>query len=232
MARVIFGQGVTRMAGSIGGTTFSRNRFGAYAKNKALPVNPDTPLQQVIKTLMQNLTALWISLLTPVQRFAWAEYGSRVAVTDRFGETVFLTGINHYVRSNLPRMQAGLARIDDGPTDYALPATDPTISLIPTASDDGLSLTFDATMDWANETGAALILWGGKPRSISRIFFNGPYRLAGDVLGDDAIPPTSPEALTSAYVLTEGQLIKVQCRIVRADGRISDPFRVSGLVIA
>jgi len=222
MALIQMGIGVDYISGSIGGTTFSRNRFGRYARSKSMPVNPATPLQEVIRNLMSNLTALWISILTPAQRTAWNAYGAAVAMQNRLGATIHLTGFNHYVRSNVARMQAGLDRVD----------TDPSIVVTATGSDDGLSIAFDDTMEWLDEDGAALLIYGGPSRSPTKLFFDGPYRLVGAILGDSGTPPTTPDAQTSVYVLTEADLVTCRFRIARADGRLSVPFRVESTIAA
>lgn len=230
MAKIRYGFGVERVSGNIDGTVHAFNRFGNYIRRLAAPVNPNTPLQAAIKQFMTFLTALWVQSLTAAQREAWNDYGAAVAMTDRFGDTIFLPGMNHFVRSNIPRLQAGLIVVFDGPTDYALPVIDPSVVITATASDDTLSVAFDNTLAWALETGGALILWGGKPRASSINFFAGPYRFAGKVEGDDTTPPTSPAAIVSNYVLTAAQLITSQMRICLADGRISEPFRVSSVI--
>ena len=199
MALIRTGGLVEHISGSIGGITYSHNRFGPYARQRSMPVNPATARQEVVRNLMKNLTSIWISTLLDIERKQWDAYAAAVVMQNNIGANVYLTGFNHYVRSNIARMQAGLARVDVGPSAYALPATDPLISIALTASDDGISVGFDVTLPWADETGGALLCFGGPSRSVTKEFFAGPYRFMGMVEGDDAVPPTTPAALTSAY---------------------------------
>jgi hypothetical protein len=220
---------VDQASGSMGGITGSRNRFGVYLRQKAMPVNPNTSRQQAVRTIFAAVTSAWFNILTAPQRAAWDAYGAGVAMRDALGETIYLTGLNHYVRSNVPRLQSGLARVDEGPTDFTLPGADPALAVTATHSNQHLSIAFNNSLAWAVEAGGALLVFGGRPVMASINFNKGPYRLCGHVAGATPTPPTSPATLTSVYEFAVGQRIQVQCRISRADGRLTEPFRVLGV---
>jgi len=124
MALVKFGGGITQMSGSVGGTTFARNRYGNYARAKTKPVNPNTAAQAAIRSALSELTVLWSQTLSAAQRTAWNLYGASVAMKNRLGETTYLTGFNHYIRSNVMRNRVGLGVVNDGPVIFELPAAD------------------------------------------------------------------------------------------------------------
>ena len=124
MALVKFGGCVIQMSGSIAGNTFARNRYGNYVRARTKPVNPNSALQQQVRNAMADLTTRWSSVLTAVQRTAWNLYASNTPMTNRLGETVNLTGFNHYIRSNSLLLRCALSLVGAGPSTFELPAQD------------------------------------------------------------------------------------------------------------
>jgi hypothetical protein len=226
------GEVVGQASGSLRSSTYSHNRYGAYIRNRAVPVNPQSARQSTVRTLMQTLTALWGSTLTAEQRAQWATYGANVAMINRLGETIHLTGLNHYLRSNVPRLVAGLDRVDDGPVVYALPETDETVTFSYTADDQKVSVAYDDTMGWADIDGAALLVYSGIPVNPTRNFFNGPFRFADSVDGDSVSPPSTPTEVDSPFTIQAAQRVYSQARITLADGRLSSFFRLGAAAVA
>lgn len=224
--------GAQSASGSLGGITASHNRGGMYLKGRKVPTNPRTARQDEVRLLMANLMVLWSSTLTQAQRDAWNLYGSTVQVQDRLGNLIHLTGVNHFVRSNLCILQAGGTRVDAGPTTMSLPATDPAFAVSISAATQDFSVIFTDTDDIWDVAANLLILYGGSPQSEGVDFFNGPWRYAGVFEGDDITPPTSPQTIATPFVATEGQKIWTYARIALADGRITNPFRCEMLVAA
>ena len=127
---------LTTMSGSLGGITAARNKGGQYLRARVVPVDPGSPAQTTLRTIFASLNVAWQTVLTQVQRDAWITYAANVTVVNRIGETVNLTGQNMYVRSNTPRVQAGFARVDAGPTSFNLGEfTDVTIGIVGGTSD-------------------------------------------------------------------------------------------------
>ncbi len=230
MAIVKYGAGVIDMRGSIGGTTYSRNRAGAIARARTKPINPSTEFQQIVRNILQSVVNAWSEVLTAAQRTAWNDYATAVPWLNALGEAMLLTGYNMYCRSNIARIQAGLARVDDGPTTLLLPEGDAAFAITVSEATQLVSITFDDTALWVDEDDAAMIIKTGRPQNPSRNFYKSPWRYAGNILGDGITPETSPATVTSAFQVTEDQKVWAEARIVRADGRMSVPFRGSVLV--
>ena len=225
MALVKFGGGVVQMSGSIAGDTFARNRYGNYVRARTKPTNPNTARQVAVRSAMAFLTDRWAQTLTIVQRTAWNLYGSSVTMKNRLGENTFLTGFNHYIRSNMIRKQTTSTLIDDGPVIFELPAKDPTFAITASEATQDISYTFDVAMDWATEDGAFMFLFSGQPQNAQRNFFGGPWRITARLVGVDPGPLVSPTDAESEYAIAELQHIWCYGRISRADGRLSEPFR-------
>lgn len=226
--KFLAGGGVAVASGSIGGTTFSRNRYGAYTRTRAIPVNPASTYQVAVRGYVALLTSAWLNQLTAAQRASWDTYGENVAMQDKLGQTIFLTGLNHYVRSNVPRLQAGLPRVDDGPIVYNLgDLTTPVLAW--TAADDKVNVSFTEADDWVGEDDAGMLVYGSRSVAASRNFFAGPYRFADSIDGDSTTPPTTPVAMDNPFPVETGTKLFGYVRVTRADGRLSSLFRSGGL---
>lgn len=232
MALIKLGGGVADIRGSIGGTVYSRNRYGAYARNRTIPVDPSSTAQQKIRSVMGSVKASWFETLTVAQRAAWEVYAANVAMTNRIGETMHLTGWNHFSRSASALLYNDMDIVAAGPTEFSLAEQDATLAIVVSEAAQTIAVTFDDTEDWCDEDGAALLIYASKPQSPTINFFKGPYLTAGKIEGDSVAPPTTGDTVAVPFACVEGQRIFVQCRIVRADGRLSEPFRTNVLVVA
>ncbi len=127
MATVQFSSLVTDVVGSIGGTTFSRNRSGPTAKSKIVGKKSTTAGQQI---QLQNNNALrqqWAAL-TLTQKQVWNEYATINTKTNRYGRTKTLTGFNWFISVNNAYYYVhGIYTVV--PPAFAYPAFLPTFSL-------------------------------------------------------------------------------------------------------
>jgi hypothetical protein len=195
-----------------------------YARSRVTPTDPKSTRQQLIRALFGAAASYWSNTLTTDQRDAWSLYGSNTAMTNRLGETIYLSGQQHFIRANTPRMQAGINILAAAPTNFDLGTfTTPTIS----SADDSeaVQVAYNNGDAWANDTGGYLLLFGGKPQNASVNFFKGPWRYMGKESGA-AVPPTSPVEGTSGYALTAGQRLWVMVRCIQVDGRLSGPVLI------
>lgn len=224
MALVRFGAGIVAMSGSIAGDVHARNRSGNYVRARTKPINPNTARQVEVRSAVTLLAARWASTLTAIQRTAWGLYADSVAMKNKLGETIFLSGFNHYIRSNVILVQTGNTIIDDGPTIFELPEKDPTMSITATEAGQTIAVAFDDTLPWANETGAFLFTFQGSPQNAQRNFFIGPWRQMNQIVGDDATPPVTPSVQPAVFAVAEGQHQWIYARIARKDGRLSERF--------
>lgn len=221
----------TQASGSIGGLTYSHNRGGMYTRARSIPTNPSSGFQAVIRGFVAALTSAWNDTLSAAQRAAWDVYAENVLMSDRLGESRNIGGLGHYVRSNVPRLQAGLARVDDGPTTFNLGEfTNPTIDEVDATADE-IDVGFTEADDWVGETGAALLVLCSRPQNPGINYFTGPYRFADSVDGDATTPPTTPDSIGLPFPVEAGQKIFAQFRVTRADGRLSLPFRLGDVAV-
>ena len=215
---------LTQASGSVGGVTASRNRGGQYFRARAVPVNPGTPQQSAIRGFVTALSNDWINTLTQADRDLWNVYAANVTLVGPLGDPINVSGLNMYVRSNVPRLQAAEPRVDQGPDIFDIgDYTNPSFALDEPA--DEVDVTFTDTDDWANEDDAAMLIYASRPQNPTINFFKGPYRFAGAIQGDSITPPTSPAAIALPFPVAVGQRIFLRANVSRADGRLSAPFR-------
>ena len=164
-------------SGSQGMTTASRNRFGQYNRQRAMPTQPRTGAQQAVRANLTAVSKAWAGL-TDAQRMAWDTYGTAHTHTDSLGQAVSLTGHQSYVGVNGLNLAAG-AGIQTAPPDGS-PTEAPTLtaSAITAA---GLSITVDAAVPAT----ARIVAFASPPMSPGRSF-NGDFRKINAVVGSAA----------------------------------------------
>lgn len=211
----------SQASGSIAGITYSHNRGGMYTRARVTPTDPSSGRQQTVRAAMGVLAPYWGETLTQAQRDAWDLYGDNVPWLNPLGQTIYLTGQQHFLRCNIPHVQLGAAPEPDAPTIFDLGTfTAPTIHEAKAVNT--ISIAFDNTDAWANTAGAYLAIYAGKAVGPGRTFYRGPWRLAG-AIGGDPTPPSSPAIYDCQWPYSIDNICWAQCRIRQADGRLSLP---------
>ncbi len=211
----------SQASGSIAGITYSHNRGGMYTRARVTPTDPSTERQQAMRTAMATLAAYWGNTLTPAQRAGWNLYGANVPWLNPLGQTIFLTGQQHFNRVNTVRLQILVAIIDDAPVIFDLGTfTAPTLDVAHTVPN--VEIGFNNADAWANAVGGYMVTYAGKGQGLGRGFYRGPWRQGGAVVGDP-VPPVSPATLTVNNVWPLGSQVWVQIRVLQIDGRMSLP---------
>ncbi len=211
---------VSEIRGSIGGSTFSRNAAGQYIRQRSNPVNPNTDRQQAVRTLLGAVAQRWSSVLDAAQRTAWDTYAAAVVMTNGLGDPVYLSGFQHYVRSNTARVLGTALPVDDGPTVLTLPPADQTLDITANTVAQ-LNVTWTGTPFWAAQDDGVLLISQSKPVGLGRTFVGPPFRFTDSILGNSVAPITSPQTTTTAWPLIEGQRMIGRARIGLDDGRLS-----------
>lgn len=223
-----------KLSGKIGAIVASHNRGGPYFRLATVPTNPNTPFQQAVRTAVAALTSAWQDSLTQAQRDAWQVYADNVTVVNRIGESVNISGIAHFVRSNVARLQNDLVSILVAPIIFNLGQFAKGDANAAAQAGQTVDIIFGATFPidpWINEAGSFMLAYVSPPQNSGIKFYKGPYRLAGNVQGDPA-PPSSPLVVTAPFAINEGQRVFVRTVVVYADGRATTPIFTNALVAA
>lgn len=213
----------TQASGSIGGITYSHNIGGMYARARATPKNPNSTFQQTVRAAIAQLTSFWLTGLNDAQRTGWATYASNVVVLDRLGESRYITGLNHFVRSNVPRIQADVGIVGTAPTVYNLgDVTQPTATI--QTGGATLELAFNSGDEWTGEVGSVMLISLSNQQNPTKMFFKGPYRYVTSIAGAVSPAPTSPAVVTCRETVAADNKVFLMVRVSRVDGRLSLPF--------
>lgn len=162
---------VAMASGSVGGTVFSRNRSGAYTRNRTMPVDPGTNSQNLQRGRFSCAVLAWRAL-TEAQRQAFNAKALVTDFTNRIGESIHPSGMNLFMRSAVLLSQAGLAGI-------TVPAVDPILGDFCTFTSfdpvNGLEMNSNAT-EWP--AAAVLLVQYAIDLSNSTNYYKGPYPLS------------------------------------------------------
>lgn len=109
------------ISGSIGGTTYSRARGGAYARNRSVPINPKTALQEANRDLFSSISTQWGTLTGP-QIDAWNVSAHAYPQLNRLGETYYPSGRQFFMMCNRNLSLISQPVQVDAPPPDALPA--------------------------------------------------------------------------------------------------------------
>ncbi len=115
MSLALYGQGVTDVRGSVSGTTMSRSRWGSTHRAKTSPIQPKSHKQGLRRSLLGFLSQYWGAQLTPSERNQWNSYALTYPQTNVFGQTVYLTGHQLFVRLNFNLLTIGASTINVPP---------------------------------------------------------------------------------------------------------------------
>lgn len=155
----------------IGGQVASKNRAGAYFRNKVTPVNPQSENQVTVRARLAANAQGWRGL-TDAQRAAWNAAVSDYKRTDIFGDIRNPSGFNLYVKINNNLDNIGVAGLN-------LPESPINVSVFDTGaltadeSTPSLSLAVTPT---TQPTGETIIVFATPAISAGKTFVKNLFR--------------------------------------------------------
>lgn len=221
----------TQISGSVGGTTYTRNRSGLIMRGRRSPVQPQTQRQRRGLIAFTTAANRWRSLLTSAQREAWQLWALNTPRVNRLGSPLTLTGQQAYIqRAQLVASifdafpTAQLSTPTDAPTIFDRGQTGP-ISIAPVDIAPWIiDVSFNDTLEW-NAPGGGLLIYLANPTNPSRSPFKGPWRLAAWF--DGSAIPSSPQSfeptITADREITTGERISCKAVALYPDGRTASP---------
>lgn len=143
MAKFTPGIAVGAISGAIGGTVWSRNRYGVYCRVRAIPVNPSTEAQDKIRGLLSAASMAWQQLAANVQT-AWNTWAQTHPVIDALGAQQILTGQAAFVQIQVAIAYQGFPGITEPPVKPA-PTACTALTLTADIGAGGVKLAFTPT---------------------------------------------------------------------------------------
>lgn len=229
MALIVLPEGQQR-SGKQGGIVFSHNRGGPYVRNRAIPTNPNTDRQSAVRVAVRNLSIFWDTELTQAQRDGWDVYAAAVTWLNRLGQSIKLTGLNHYIRCNTQKIVSTIARLDQAPAEQDIGDAEDQLACTASEATQDLTINGNAGAPWLVEALGWQYYYMGLPQNGSRKYFSSPFRFVTAVPG--AGPPPFPIVIAAPFPFQEGQRIWLRSRIQRGDGRLSDFAQINFLAAA
>lgn len=225
MAKIKLGALAQDVRGSLAGTTFSRNRFGSYARQKVSPVQPRTARQLTQRALFTDASQGWRAL-TQAERNSWGTYAANNPIVNVFGDSQTMSGINAFTRINSVLATAGLAAVTDPPT----PGTPGPLATSVTAT--GATGVVAVTFTTNPVVDDKYFIFTTRGVSTGVQFVNSDYRLAGVATGVAAtlVYNVTPQTFNPRLNFIAGQKVGVLVACVGQDG-VYQP-RASFLVTA
>ena len=212
MALIRLGPMVADARGSTNGVVYSRNRSGAYTRTRVTPINPNTPKQAAARARVAACQLAYRATLTPAERTSWDFLAATMAGLNKLGDSIRLTGQNHFIQVNSLRLAAAAALITLAPAPPAHTAT-PVLTI---TADAVLGIKITAA---APDLGAAdyIFIRVAGPGSLTQLRWYGPWPRFSFQVG-----PLAPGLVVvpPADVLL-GQRWFLQARIIDEIGRIS-----------
>ena len=220
MAKITLGPIAGAISGSIGGSTYSRNRYGVYIRRRAVPVQPETPSQLAARQRMGYISSAWKSL-TPSQRASWKTWAATNPIFDSLGQPQTLQGNSAYIMLNNRLLTAAQPLISDPPV---IPPPDvlESLEINITPSPLAVNLVFTTSPLDANS-----LLWvrGTVTNTSTKVFVKNLLKIVKTSDPSQASPLNITTELQSLFgTLCSGQKIHIRASILdNRSGMLSVP---------
>lgn len=210
MAKIKFSAMVSEVRGKLNGSVFSKNRGGAYLRNKVTPVNLQSLAQGKVRASLTNLSQSWRGL-TEAQRAAWNTAVANFATTDIFGDIKSPSGINLYTKINLNLANIAQAALTTPPLPSSVGVFN-SLTITATASTAALSVAFTQAGIAAGQT---VVVEATTQLSAGKNFVKSEFRKIGTFTGGTASPYNALSAYTAKFgPLVAGQKIFIRMKAV------------------
>lgn len=165
MAKLKFGAIVSDVRGSIDSVTYSRSRYGAYARKKVTPVNPNTALQTLARAIFGAASSAFRSL-GKATIDAWNAVAPEYSRANVFGDNLPLSGQTLFTKLKSTLVNAGIAT-DPSPIN---PVTVPVVVAGAVTADVSTGTIVIAALG-ATTANDVLVISATAPVSAGRTFF-------------------------------------------------------------
>jgi len=214
MTKILLGNMIADARGSQGGTTFSRNTFANYIRNKTSPVNTNTIAQQLVRTRLTTMSQSWGGI-TEAERQNWIDVAPSWTNTNIFNQAIDYTGFSLYGRLNRNRQEINEALITAAP--------------LPTEV-DGMTATFTPAIVADHK----VLVRATRPVTAGTNFVKNEFRKIAVLDSTD----TSPIDLAAFYIAVFGALPPIGSKVfvdfkpvLIANGQNAVPLKAVAIAI-
>lgn len=211
MTSILLGPMVADARGSTGGTVFSRNRHGAYTKQRVTPTNPNTAKQVTARALLATILNEWMTVLTVAQRDLWNAAVQLFTTPNRLGQATNLTGLQWYMRCNLMLDLTGQALVTTPPVVPIVPA--PTVTLTHVGA---TGIQISDLDNWDDTAFDKLLVKNSPNLAQTKNYYKGPWDRVFIV--DTGVLAALPFTIIGSGSLVVDSRVFMSFRTVNADG--------------
>lgn len=181
MAKIKLGTLVSDIRGAVGGTVFSRNKGGAYARKNTAPTNANTTAQTQARGIFGQVSQAWRDL-TGGQQNAWNVAAPNFPYTDVFGDAREYSG-----RTLFMKLNSQLLLVDNSASILTVPPTPAVLEAIFGAQLAVTTTTMTLTINGGNNlpAGQEILVFASAPVSpgVRAVSSAGNYRQIGAFTG-------------------------------------------------
>jgi hypothetical protein len=164
MAKVGFAGGVGEIRNSAGNVTYSRNRGGAYQRERVIPSNTITTARTNVRNALSAVSKAWAATLNEEERATWRAFAENHSGPSKLGQRSHLSGFDWFCRLNQYQQLSGRPFIVAPP---AIPTvTRPTKFSVVTPGGAGAWTISNITP--APSVNEYLLIWGTQLLSVGR----------------------------------------------------------------
>lgn len=232
MALFIPGPAFADIRGSIGGTTFSRSRAGAIARNRTIPINPNTERQNEVRDDFALAAAAYAGL--PQEKaLLWNDYASNFSRLNALGQPYTPSGKQMAIEAGLNLRAVGQSPLTVVPSDFSEPTLDLSIMTVTITNTGGELAAFTTAL--AAVTNAQFVIFQTTMQQpSSRIDLRGSYRQTHVAADPNEALLTPYEDLWNAgdpVLLTPGNVIGLRMRAINTANGLSTAWYYADQVV-
>lgn len=217
------------LSGAAGNIVASHNRSGPYLRARTSPTGGPSSRQAQARQAFNFAVIRWQTIIADSDREKWAIYAAQVPLTNRIGRRTFLTGQQHYIRTNMLRFHNALTPVDACPQAFALVAWNP--PFVELAPLDRLVRCLFGAEFWALTTGGGVTVRVTETLASTINFRAAPMRQCGIIRGHARPPPPYTQSFAWPWTTRPNpERAFYDLRLLNADGRTSTRFH--GLALA
>jgi hypothetical protein len=175
MASIKYSGFISDVRGSVNGSTFSKNHYGSYMKNKVSPIIPITPFVSKARANLSFFASSWRTL-TQSQRDSWKAFASNMTFFNKFGDSYTPSSFNVFCMINMNSFNIDGSFLAESPL-YVNPSISELISV--TFEDTDVYHMFVNSRSQYTPNNSYLLVYCSNPLSIgtnyiqNRLYFVG-----------------------------------------------------------
>ncbi len=211
MAKFTPGIAIGSASGSVGGTVFSRNRYGVYMRTKGVPVDVASDSQLAVRAAITAASAAWRNL-GDAERASWKTYAQENPIMDALGQSQVLAPNAAYVQLNSRISLFGGTLISTPPI-VAAPDPLTSIGLEVDLGAGAVELTFEPTPVPANHV---YVVRAAVVNSPGRTYLKNIWRIISPIDAAEASPWADLQSELEARfgTLVDDQIVHVSVSVL------------------